>query len=1280
MRGLDYLDISTIGTLLLLSITALHAAFTSPPSFTREPVKESAYKKNQEVKLHCEATGNPTPEFTWEKDGVKLSMTGDRYTMRDGSGTLTINSPASYDHGTYQCFAKNHFGSAISNKAVLKEAAQDPFPKKDAPVTNRPLLGQSLILNCQPPAGYPDGRIFWALDSDSEEAINTVELSDRVTQDHNGNLYFANVIQDDKKEGESYMCTVNNLRLRSYVQGDDQTIHPKHRDDIPEEPPRLMWKNQSPQIGMQGKDIYMKCIFAGYPTPVVTWSRDDGRQMPSNSEVASFGQELIIKNAQFEDAGKYKCSAKNAAAFTDITEEHLLVVDSLPFFDTRPENTDISMGEDKSFLCVGNGQPMPSVEWFVNGQPIEEYDPDLLSDDGSMLVFRDLQKDDTAVLQCKAKNKHGQITANAYLNVLAEAPIWSSEMEDTKSAEGTNKNISCTAIGWPKPEIIWRKNSNRLHSGGKYTIHPDGNLEIKDVQEYDESEYECEAANQFGKISDTVFLIVKVKTSIVKGPENERQVAGKSIVLECSATTDQSELSALSIRWTRTIPGFEDVESELIENRLEGNIMYSKLTLEDVRLEESAEYTCVASNELDTATSTAAVTIEDVPSPPTNVKLIKCGPKSNSQFYRARITWTASQDNNSPLERYHVQYKTEYDDQWFEDEKYVTGDDTQHDITKLSPWASYTFRVVARNGVGISKGSKPTADSCDTPSAVPAKHPDNVGDHSDETGCLTITWDAMPEIEHNGEGFHYVVSWAPGTLPADDSTWRSEQVRLSDNAPGKWKVITGDTYKPYVVKVEAVNDEGKAIGEAMAVQTYSGEDEPQTAPSDFALSDGKLNASYATFEWTTVDCSPRNMRGFFVGYRIHFYKKENPDISRSTDIILQSYPEDTLRCDKRRFRRHTTGKKMTGHSNTLFGNSELEAYVVAINRFHEGPSSNVVTFRTPEGVPDEVGMFEILRKGSHHMDLVWKKPSHPNGDLTGYNVEYTALREDGSSIPELYGNKKVTDPSITTVKLDSIAPNTLYRICVAATTAQGNGKWKCLERKTHPDVAPDAPVVDIDILDDTSVNISWHKSLETSNPGASFYMQYRPEGKEVWHAYDETDSIHWRNLTGLTTGVLYEVQVVAINGAGVKSSSEIHTFNLGKTARQVAAATTNIGLIVGIFIVLLIVIVAVIVFVLWRRNRGGKYPVHEREKQRRKDINGPDPCVPSFDEYKPKPLEEEMSPATYHEELEDMKPASDSSSFDEYGSNDPSNFDEQGAFLHGQRTSQGPMRSFHPGA
>ena len=57
----------------------------------------------------------------------------------------------------------------------------------------------------------------------------------------------------------------------------------------------------------------------------------------------------------------------------------------------------------------------------------------------------------------------------------------------------------------------------------------------------------------------------------------------------------------------------------------------------------------------------------------------------------------------------------------------------------MSPWTTYTFRVIARNKVGYSLPSGHSRN-CVTPEDVPYKNPDNVTGRGTAPNNLVISW------------------------------------------------------------------------------------------------------------------------------------------------------------------------------------------------------------------------------------------------------------------------------------------------------------------------------------------------------------------------------------------------------------------------------------------------------------------------------------------------------------------------------------------------------------
>lgn len=131
----------------------------------------------------------------------------------------------------------------------------------------------------------------------------------------------------------------------------------------------------------------------------------------------------------------------------------------------------------------------------------------------------------------------------------------------------------------------------------------------------------------------------------------------------------------------------------------------------------------------------------DKPDPPSDVKFFQCGGRS------ATIMWTKPADNNSPITAYIIYRNTgKFDsddrrtyDNTFKELDRIPGDQTRFSV-ELSPWKSYTFRVVAVNDLGNSEPSVPTQSECRIGPERPFKNPTGVCVESREPTTLTIVW------------------------------------------------------------------------------------------------------------------------------------------------------------------------------------------------------------------------------------------------------------------------------------------------------------------------------------------------------------------------------------------------------------------------------------------------------------------------------------------------------------------------------------------------------------
>lgn len=83
-----------------------------------------------------------------------------------------------------------------------------------------------------------------------------------------------------------------------------------------------------------------------------------------------------------------------------------------------------------------------------------------------------------------------------------------------------------------------------------------------------------------------------------------------------------------------------------------------------------------------------------------------------------------------------------------------------------------------------------------------------------------LSFKPMLRTEHNGEGFRYVISYKRDDVSGaqeiihEEHDWRQSELRIPHQ----------ETYKPYVIYVQAVNNVGSAPGEPDKKLGFSGED------------------------------------------------------------------------------------------------------------------------------------------------------------------------------------------------------------------------------------------------------------------------------------------------------------------------------------------------------------------------------------------------------------------------------------------------------------------------
>lgn len=1227
---------------LVICILQTSAIIQSPPRIVKQPPTDEllfqvATQQNENDKpfiIECEAEGEPAPKYRWIKNGKNFDWQAydDRISQQPGRGTLVITSPRDEDLGQYQCFAYNEWGTATSNSVFVRKAELNSF-KDQPPQTVTAHEGEPYKLTCQPPDGWPKPNVYWLIQN-TDGGIKSINNS-RMTLDPEGNLWFSNVTRLDASDDFTYACAATSVFRNEYKLGNRVLLNVVSTGISPSQnryQPTLQYVTRKNEVALRGKKAELYCIFGGTPLPQTVWSKN-GQPIHSSDRITqgNYGKSLIIKHVNFEDAGAYTCEASNGVGEAKSYSINLEVM-AVPYFTEEPEIINAAEDETVEFRCSASGVPEPQIKWVHNGLPIDEAPPNPRRKvTPNSIIIEKLQKLDTGNYGCNATNSLGYVYKDVYVNVLALAPEITEPPSNEATVDGRTVTMTCRVFGAPKPEVKWLRNNKEL-TGGRYTVLDNGDLEIRDVNFLDAGQYTCYATNKFGNAEAKGSLVVKEHTEIKDGPEDYEVAAGSTATFRCNAVTDST--LELSIEWLNN--------GQLIDFDSEPRFVRSNdysLSITKTNELDSGTYTCVASTELDEARASATLTVQDVPNAPQLLD-ITCNKRD------ASLQWQPMGDNRAPILRYMIQYNTSFTpDSWEVAFDSVPATDKTYTVF-MSPWANYTFRVIAWNKIGPSLPS-PHSQVCTTQPDVPYKNPDNVEGKGTEPNNIVISWTPMPEIEHNAPRFHYRVHWkrdiAGEPWNSDDIIdWRKSEL-IIPNQP---------TFQPYRIKVIAINEKGEANVAPKEVVGYSGEDVPLQAPANFTLVQVTASTS-ALLSWNPVP--PETVRGHFKGYKV------------------QTWTERDGEAGMREI--HVKGDATRALVNKFVPHARNIARVLVYNSRYNGPPSEILSFDTPEGVPGTVQSLEAIPMGSSALYLVWKKPEQPNGILTGYKIYYQTVK--GTKVGDLIEREPhITDPKQTSAKLAGLEPGTKYRIHIKATTNAGEGEGYYIEQRTRGSqpVPPDVPKFKWYRLPSengfASIRVVWLPNTE-GKPGSHFFVKYKLKDETMYEQTRNEMVEDFTTIKGLKPGETYEFRVVAVDGEYMTESEpqDIETYSVDgpiiQPKENVATAGWFIGMMLAIAFLLLVLILVCIV----KRNRGGKYAVHEREAAHgRHDY----PDEPGFHEYS-QPLDNKSHGRGSMSSDPKAAPESDTDSMAEYGEGDTEGMNEDGSFigLYGKQKRQG---------
>ncbi|XP_064858757.1 neurofascin-like isoform X1 [Oncorhynchus nerka] len=694
-----------------------------PPTIMKQSLKDYIVDPRDNIIIECEAKGNPVPTFSWRRNGKFFNVGKDpRVTMRKRSGTLEISfrsggRPEDYE-GEYQCFASNDFGTALTNKILLRVSKSPLWPKE----VLEPVVvgeGSSLVLACNPPPGLPPPHTFWM-----NSAMMSITQDRRVSMGLNGDLYFSNVLAKDSHT--DYSCNARFLFTHTIQQKNPFTLKVQTSRKVAETPPNFLspaGTDSSRMMVLRGQKLQLECIAAGFPTPSIKWFKKGG-DLNQKVKLDNFNKTLRIDSVSEEDAGEYMCMANNQIG--SIRHSIFVQVKAAPYWLDKPFNLVLAPDESSRLVCRANGNPKPLIQWLVNGESMERNSSlpnPRRSVVGDTIIFHSVQIGSSAVYQCNASNHHGYLLANAFVSILDMAPrMLGAKNQLIKVIENNRTFLDCPFFGSPLPELRWFKNGQGSGlDGGQYRVYINGSLEIKRARVEDQGTYTCVARNILGKEENQVRLEVKEPTRIVRAPEHQSAFRGTMARFDCRVKSDLT--LPITVTWLK------DDKPLSLGWRLKKD--EDSLSIPNVHEQDEGTYTCTVKSEIDQDTASARLTVlEGTSLYPSLSSALPAAPDAfpsglkgwGTKNTNMEISWEPLLDTeqNGPNLHYSVWWRRkDTGEEW----NNVTTVGTKHIVHDTETYVPYEIKLQARNDfgagpesniiIGYSGEDKPTAPPTD---------------------------------------------------------------------------------------------------------------------------------------------------------------------------------------------------------------------------------------------------------------------------------------------------------------------------------------------------------------------------------------------------------------------------------------------------------------------------------------------------------------------------------------------------------------------------------------
>ncbi|KAM5236950.1 neuronal cell adhesion molecule isoform 26-T26 [Ctenodactylus gundi] len=1048
---------------------------------------------------------------------------------------------------------------------LLEDLVQPPTITQQSPKDYIIDPRENIVIECEA-KGKPPPSFSWTRNGTHFD----IDKDPLVTMKPGSGTLIINIMSEGKAETYEgvYQCTARNDRGAAI--SNNIVIRPSRSP---------LWTKEKlePIILQNGQSVVLPCRPPiGLPPAIIFWMDNSFQRLPQSERVSQgLNGDLYFSNVLPEDTREdYICYARfNHTQTIQQKQPISLKVISAKSSRERPptfltpegnaSHKEELRGHVLSLECIAEGLPTPIIYWIKEDGTLP-INRTFYRNFKKTLQITHISEADSGNYQCIAKNALGAIHHTISVTVKA-APYWIMAPQNLVMSPGENGTLICRANGNPKPRISW------LTNGVPVAIAPDDpsrkidgdTIIFSNVQERSSAVYQCNASNEYGYLLANAFVNVLAEPPRILTPANTlyQVIANRPAFLDCAFFGAPLPV----IEWFKGVKGSALHEDTYIIHK------NGTLQIPVAQKDSIGTYTCVARNKLGLAKNEVHLEIKD----PT--RIIKqpeyaVVQRGNTVSFECRVkhdhtliptvTWLKDNGELPNDERFSV-------------------DKGQLVIADVGDDDGGTYTCVANTTLDLVSASAVLSVVAPTPTPAPTYDVPNPPFDLELTNPLDksvqLSW--TPGDDNNSPITKFIIEYEDGMH--DPGLWHHQAEVSGMQTTAQLKL---SPYVNYSFRVVAENSIGRSLPSEASEQYLTKAAEPNKNPT--AVEGLGSEPDNLVITWKPLNGFESNGPG--LQYKVSWRQKDGDD--EWTSVVVANVSK-----------------------YIVSGTPTFVPYLIKVQALNDvgfAPEPAVVMGHSGEDLPMVApGNVRVNVVNSTLAEVHWDPVSLKSirGHLQGYRIYYWKTQDSPKRNRRHIEKKILTfQGSKTHGMLPGLEPFSHYTLNVRVVNGKGEGPASPDKAFSTPEGVPSAPS-SLKIINPTldSLTLEWDPPSHPNGILTEYTLKYQPINSthELGPVVDlkiPANKTRW-TLKNLNFSTRYKFYLCAQTSAGSGSQiteEAITTVDEGKMGMSMASRQVDIatqGWFIGLMcaVALLILILLIVCFI--RRNKGGKYPVKEKE-------------------------------------------------------------------------------------